>query len=1126
VKSPEQAGDVATRSASPSAAGETREPPATTSTPDGAREPLGDPERYQIINEHGRGGLGRVSRAHDRNLGRDVAVKELISRGPVSEVRFLREALITARLEHPGIVPIYETGRRLDGTPFYAMKLVAGRSLRQLLAERTTVDARIALLHHVIAVADAMAYAHGRKIIHRDLKPANVIVGDFGETIVIDWGLAKDLSAGDEATGADGEHGPRRDADLTATGGVLGTPAYMAPEQERGEPVDQRADVFAIGAMIWELCSTYKVPPSDTQQRHRLLRRAGIDDDLVAIIDKALDADPRRRYPDAGALAADLNAFKSGARITARNYSPFAMLAHWVQRHRLLAAAALAVIVLLAVWARAALHSRTAELKAQLAEQEARAAQRVADVSVTVAAVEQGRQALLHGEAADAEAALRQAYQRGDHSFGVTFMLARALQPRLAELAQLPSTSGAMFSAVFSPDGRQLVTTDEGSAQVWDAASYKRLFTLSAGPQVLRAVYSTDGTRLVTAATDAVRIWDATTGALVRELPHPDKDRRYFLLALSPDGNRVAAINLRADVAQVWDARSGAVLAELRNDGAAFPSLAFSADGRWLVMSGGDVVHLVDTTTWTVARTLPERQVRAVSIDPTGLRFATGSVGGDATIWDTATGARIRTLRESGEPVDQIAYSADGELVVTAARDGAEQVWEARSGRLRSQLNPRHSRILSIDFDRTTTFVAAASVDGAVVISDVAQGMPVAVLEAPKPLSTVHFDPSSRRVVGASRDGTARIWDAAAPYRRWGSPPVSSGCGLLSPEPDRRFVAIGCEHLDTVVVDTAHDQPLAKLPTVPQLDSDFNSLFPVVSADGDRVAIVRGNAVLLYEEPGGKLLRTIPHRAAVSAVAFAPTGHALVSGGIDGSLLVTRDDREPVALPAAPNAIDVAAILADGRVVAIADKRLRVLDPDRSTVLADLEVANRVGLLRLPPQGASRLITIPRFTGSRNTGATVLWDLERYRVVAELNGSTSPVYTARFVAGGREVLTTGVEDAVRRWDSATGQLRQTYRAASRAFYDAALSPDGAMVVAGATDGLVRFWDVTNQRLLWTLKAHGNSVVGVHFEGDDLVTRGAGGDISRWHVPRPEDVISAAIPPVVGSAPRSGATAAP
>jgi WD40 repeat protein len=304
-------------------------------------------ERYEILGEHGRGGLGRVSRAHDRELGRDVAIKELISRDDADEARFLREALITARLEHPGIVPVHEAGRWPDGTPFYAMKLVSGRSLHQLIVECTTSDQRIGLIHHVIAVADAIAYAHGRNIIHRDLKPANVIVGEFGETIVIDWGIAKDLTAAEEQpTG--GPHRISNDDELTGAGCVLGTPAYMAPEQERGEYVDQRADVFAIGIMLWELCAARRMPPDSADERDRVLRRAGIDRDLAIIINKALDPDPARRYGDAGALAADLKAFKSGVRIAARSYSLFAMLAHWTRRHRTLALSVTAAVALAA----------------------------------------------------------------------------------------------------------------------------------------------------------------------------------------------------------------------------------------------------------------------------------------------------------------------------------------------------------------------------------------------------------------------------------------------------------------------------------------------------------------------------------------------------------------------------------------------------------------------------------------------------------------------------------------------------------------------------------------------------------------------------------------------------------
>jgi eukaryotic-like serine/threonine-protein kinase len=188
--------------------------------------------RYRVLGEHARGGIGRVMRAFDEDLERVVALKELQRHSRRAEARFVREAKITARLEHPAIVPIHDAGRWPDGSPYYAMKLVAGRSLRELLDERALFKDRMQLLPNVIAVAEALGYAHSRGVIHRDLKPSNIVVGDFGETMVIDWGLAKDLLADGGTDDVDiGPYRIRSDSDLTIAGSVIGTPAYMPPEQ-------------------------------------------------------------------------------------------------------------------------------------------------------------------------------------------------------------------------------------------------------------------------------------------------------------------------------------------------------------------------------------------------------------------------------------------------------------------------------------------------------------------------------------------------------------------------------------------------------------------------------------------------------------------------------------------------------------------------------------------------------------------------------------------------------------------------------------------------------------------------------------------------------------------------------
>jgi eukaryotic-like serine/threonine-protein kinase len=525
-----------THTASPSGAapaGPGRGSPATTVPDRSAATQIRDADRYQFIGEHGRGGLGRVLRAHDRDLGRDVAIKELISRDHISsELRFFRESLITARLEHPGIVPVYEAGRWRDGTPFYAMKLVAGRPLRDLIAERTTVEDRIGLLHHVIAVADAIAYAHGRNIIHRDLKPSNVIIGDFGETIVIDWGLAKDLTSPDDSGGGAPSSSPHRDGDLTAAGSVLGTPAYMAPEQQRGEQVDQRADVFAIGTMLWELCALQKEPPAGSSQRRRMLRGAGIDDDLVAIIDKALAPEPRIRYPDAGALAADLKAFKSGARITARSYSLLAMLGHWTRRHRALALSALAFSVLLigSVIALGVLYRSSSRNAAAARDR------------LVLSYLEQGRRLSLDGEYLRALPYLAEAYAQGDRSTAVRLLLARA--ERFAGLTLgVHSHPARARAAAFRPDGRHVLSvSDDGDAAIWDAAT-GRVDAVLARPvrppphpgveAMLYSRISRDGAFVAVPLPEAVQVWD---GVQARSIGPPHAER----LGIDASGRRLA----------------------------------------------------------------------------------------------------------------------------------------------------------------------------------------------------------------------------------------------------------------------------------------------------------------------------------------------------------------------------------------------------------------------------------------------------------------------------------------------------------------------------------------------------------------------------------------------------------
>src|SRR6185503_12814972 len=203
-----------------------------SSPPEGGEAPAAaSGDRYRLGAELGRGGMGRVVEAFDTQLGSTVAFKEILPNAASSLARrFRREVEITARLEHPSIVPLYDSGTTDDGRPFYVMRRVTGRPLDQLIASTRTLDERLALLPNVLAAIDGIAHAHKRGVIHRDLKPANILVGELGETVVIDWGLAKVIGEADTQSNE-----PRipsaADSLQTQMGSVFGTPGFMAPEQ-------------------------------------------------------------------------------------------------------------------------------------------------------------------------------------------------------------------------------------------------------------------------------------------------------------------------------------------------------------------------------------------------------------------------------------------------------------------------------------------------------------------------------------------------------------------------------------------------------------------------------------------------------------------------------------------------------------------------------------------------------------------------------------------------------------------------------------------------------------------------------------------------------------------------------
>jgi serine/threonine-protein kinase len=295
----------------------------------------GSAGRYELLGEIARGGMGAVLKARDRDLGRDLAVKVLADpRRADLAWRFLEEARITGQLQHPGIPPVHELSTLPDGRPFFAMKLIKGRTLAELLRDRPDPSAELPRFLTIFEqVAQTVAYAHSRGVIHRDLKPSNIMVGAFGEVQVMDWGLAKVLGR-PEGEGIERESvtvirtpWAQEPDSATRANAVLGTPAYMAPEQARGETdrVDERADVFGLGAILCEILTgrppytgkssdeiADKAALADQAEALERLTACAADEELTGLARSCVAPRPEDRPRHAGAVATTLTIYLEG----------------------------------------------------------------------------------------------------------------------------------------------------------------------------------------------------------------------------------------------------------------------------------------------------------------------------------------------------------------------------------------------------------------------------------------------------------------------------------------------------------------------------------------------------------------------------------------------------------------------------------------------------------------------------------------------------------------------------------------------------------------------------------------------------------------------------------------------
>ena len=440
----------------------------------------GDDRRRRYVRKafHARGGMGEVWLSEDSLIGREVAVKVLRQPTQGAQDRFITEVQTAGRLEHPGIVPVHDLGEDEDGRPFYVMKFVRGRTLKQSILEfhSPTSNAtpgdrelhRQRLLKVYLDLCHAVAYAHSREVIHRDIKPDNVMLGDFGETLLLDWGLAKAIGQPDTARAPSGPRtGASGSSSNTAAGTVMGTPTYMAPEMADGRAgeVDRRTDVYLLGATLYEIVTGK--PPRQGNSRQELLELARTAQPaaprrlsprcpraLEAVVLKAMAPRPQDRYATAMDLAGDVARVIACEPVSAYREPLAARALRWCRRHRrgLARTAAVATVAALALYG--GLLLRRANHRRQLAEAHARTLseqeQARRDVAFLLRLTDEARYFAANTDAVDERAPYYDPKQAADRARDA-LTLADAWSPSLERLPlpdQRPAVRAALYDTI------------------------------------------------------------------------------------------------------------------------------------------------------------------------------------------------------------------------------------------------------------------------------------------------------------------------------------------------------------------------------------------------------------------------------------------------------------------------------------------------------------------------------------------------------------------------------------------------------------------------------------------------------------------------------------------------------
>jgi WD40 repeat protein/tRNA A-37 threonylcarbamoyl transferase component Bud32 len=1053
--------------------------------------------RYEVETEIARGGMGIVLQVRDARMRRVLAMKVL--RTPEADeehsadstfeskfsARFLEEAQVTGQLDHPGIVPVHELGLDAEDRLYFTMPLVKGRTLGEVFALARAEDSNegwtlARALGVVLKVCEAMAYAHDHDVIHRDLKPANVMVGRFGETYVMDWGLAKILgrperevakpdvdSAQTIMTSTRKEETDESHASALTTldGDVIGTPAYMAPEQAQGRvgDVGPLADVYSVGALLYHALAGHApyLEPGIEVPVYTVLEwvregppeplGADVPGELVAICEKAMAREPSQRYASMLDLGEDLRAFLEGRVVAAYRTGAVAEFRKWVTRNRGLAASLAAALVVGFVGLASVVVVQT-RARDELASKNQELSQTNDDLAVARDAAQRSERLALE----QGEEVVWQSYVGNIGAAGASLALgnARDVEERLAACA--PEHRGWEWRYLENAGNASLATrtvTDESF-----------VFAVAYDPRGRYIATGTANIGDIGGSDFRVRLWDAETLEHVRDFESPESP--IYSLDFSPAGTELVCGTLAATT-HLWDVESGEELSRMGRMGSI---VAFHPGGLHVAVVGsGNQVQTWDLLTNQISFRSPTGRARAVAFSPDGRWLAVGLVEPRLLLWDLEAGTPSRAVEFGaianatrgagvGAGVMDLEFGADGRLLVSLGV-GDALVLDPETGESELALIGHDRAVTAAGFSPDGRQIVTSSMDGTLRIWSGEDGALLEILYGhSQGVRALDLGPSGHRIVSGSSDGTIRLWDgrpgsAVTTLQGTGENAFTYYDARFDPSGTR--LAWRSDPKTWDVVDARTGETLLRLPS---MESPLQHLG--FDATGERILTAGSEDYLrTWDAETGELLSSSADPLPpLGTGIFSPDGTVFAGWVVPSPSMMRLWDVETGEVLMDHPVVDgyYAAFSPDGKLLAWSAHtgEVPVWDVERGELLRLVHVPDRTFCVTFSSDG-----TLLAATTYDTWDETIyLFDVGSGELVRELRGPTQPALL-EFLPDDSRIVSANWDGTLSLWHPVRGEV-YTLAAHDSIVMALDVAPDGTRIASGESGGRHRIWDTT------------------------------------------------------------------